>query len=153
MKKILNFSLPRLGAAALFAAIAFAQDVPVTVQLTTPISAGVVHKGDRITMQIASPDSLKNDTVLCTVTNVSSSKKQTAVEFTVDSLHHSSGVDVPVSADVQGVANSKGQPGIDDNGRAVHASFVQARSASHTGLSSRLGGAIGGRLGNAVSQA
>ncbi len=138
--------------AGFLGAAAYAQDVPITLRLTSALSAGSAQKGDQFTAQIASPDSLKGDTVRATVTQVAVSHGQALVEFSVDSLHHSSGVDIPLAANVQGVSNSKGEAGVDDQGRAVHAMFVQAKAPGRNKIG-KLGGMLGGRLGNTVSQA
>src|ERR1700735_5378610 len=95
------------------AASAGPQDVSVTVQLTTPLSAASLRKGDQIAAQVASPSSFKGDLIHGRVTHVTSSRGQSLVEFSFDTLTHA-GVAVAVDASVQGVSNSKGQPGVDE---------------------------------------
>jgi len=134
------------------AASARPQDVSVTVQLTTPLSAASLHKGDQIAAQIASPDSFKGDLIRGKVTQVNSSRGQSLVEFSFDTLTHA-GVAVAVSANLQGLSNSKGQPGVDEQGRAVQASNAAAKpQQSQSKLGSRLGGQLGGILGGRSGQ-
>ena len=80
----------------------------MTVQLSAPLASGSVHKGDSITAQVARPDAYRGDTIQGRVTQVNAGRGM--FEFTVDALRHSSGVDVKVSAKIQGFSNSKDNP-------------------------------------------
>ena len=99
MSRFVTISIRLLTVAGLSGAIALAQDVPLTVHLTSPLTGASLRKGDQFTAQISSPDSLKGDTVRCTVQTA----KAAVVEFTVDSLHHNTGVDIPIGGNISGV--------------------------------------------------
>jgi OOP family OmpA-OmpF porin len=144
-----KFSIGVLGIALV--SVVRAQEVSMTVQLTAPLSSGSVHKGDSITAQVATPDAYRGDTIQGRVTQVNGARGM--FEFTVDTLRHTSGVDVKVSAKIQGVSNSQGQSGVDDQGRTVNASNIAAKPPSQTRAVSRLGGLVGGRIGQASSEA
>jgi OOP family OmpA-OmpF porin len=127
------------------------QDMQVTVQLTSPLNAASLHKGDQITAQVARPDSFKGDSIRGHVTQVNSGRGQSMVELTFDNLTHA-GVIVAVSANIQGVSNSQGQPGMDDQGRPVQSSNVAPKQPSQSRLGSRLGGQLGGLIGGRTGE-
>jgi hypothetical protein len=137
------------------AAAARPQDTALTVQLTSPVSVASAHRGDAITGQITSPDAFKGDTIQGKVTQTNTARGQAVLQFTFDSLAHS-GMDVPLTANIQGVANSKGQPGLDDQGRTLLTSNVAAKApapAKRSRFGSQLGGLIGGTAGEIASDA
>jgi OmpA-OmpF porin, OOP family len=129
-----------------------AQDVSMTVQLTSALSSGSAHKGDAFTGQIASPAAFQGDTIRGKVTQTGSSHGQATVDITFTTITHD-GLDVPVVTTIQGVTNSKGQQATDDQGRAVRASNVAAKQGGHSGLGSRLGGQLGGMVGGRTGEA
>jgi outer membrane protein OmpA-like peptidoglycan-associated protein len=103
--------------------------------------------------QISSPDAMKGDTLLGTISQTSSSRGQSSVTFTFNTLRHGN-ENISVSASLQGVSNSKGQPAVDENGHALRATNTAgAKPASASKFGSQLGGLIGGRTGQAVSDA
>jgi outer membrane protein OmpA-like peptidoglycan-associated protein len=144
-------------AAAAFAAmaprLAAAQDTPMTVQLSTPLSAGSTHKGDEITVRITSPAAFQGDTIEGRVTQAGSSHGQSTVQITFDSLRHA-GIVVAVATSIQSISNSKGQAGVDEQGVALNATTVAGKAASHgSRWGSNLGGLIGGTSGEVVGDA
>jgi OOP family OmpA-OmpF porin len=146
-----------IGVTALFTAAltmappAAAQDTAVTVQLTSPVSAGSAHKGDIVTGRVTSPDSLKGDTIQGKVTQANASRGQAMLQFTFESLRHGS-VIIAITADIQGISNSKGQQGVDDQGRPLLATNVAAKGPTQSKVS-RFGGLLGGNAGAAASSA
>jgi OmpA-OmpF porin, OOP family len=143
--------------AAAFAAIApssaAAQDTPMTVQLSSPLSAGSTHKGDEITVQITSPAAFQGDTIEGRVTQAGSSHGQSTLQITFDSLRHA-GIVVAVATSIQSISNSKGQAGVDEQGVALNATTVAGKAASHgSRWGSNLGGLIGGTSGEVVGDA
>ena len=80
---------------------AMAQEIPMTVQLSTPLNAASSRKGDLIAAQVTSPDSLKGDTLQGTVAQVNS-RGQALVAFTFNTLRHGN-MNIPVAATLQGV--------------------------------------------------
>jgi len=141
------------GAAFFAGATAWAQDVSITLQLNSPLSAGSSRKGDLIAGQVVSPDSLKGDTIQGMVVQVNSSRGQSTVTFNFTLLRHGN-MNIPVVATIQGVSNSKGQAGVDDQGQMLRVSTAAgAKPVSASRFGGQLGGLIGGRTGQAVSDA
>ncbi len=134
------------------ASAARAQDISITVQLTSALSSGSAHKGDSFSGQIASPAAFQGDTIRGKVTQTGSSHGQATVDITFTTVTHN-GLDVPVVTTIQGVTNSKGQQATDDQGRAVRASNVAPKQGGHSGLGSRLGGQLGGMVGGRTGEA
>jgi len=135
----------RVVAVALLAGVAtaaVAQEIPVTVRLNFPLSAASSHKGDLINAEIQSPDALKGDAIQGSVTNVNKS----GLEFTFTTIRHG-GTSVAISATIQGVTNSKGQPDMDDQAHALKTSNGGAQAAGGSKGGSRIGGLIGARIG------
>jgi hypothetical protein len=120
------------------AAIAAAAEIPMTVQLNNPLSMASAHKGDPITAYVASPDSLKGDTIQGKVTQVNSSRGQAVLEFTFNVLRHGH-TDVAITANIQSVWNSNGQQGVDEKGQSLRASNTPGTQPSQSKVS-RLGG-------------
>ncbi|MGD0868428.1 MAG: OmpA family protein [Bryobacteraceae bacterium] len=141
------------GFAGAMAAMAPASaQVPMTVQLNNQLSMTSAHKGDPITAYVASPDSLKGDTIQGKVTQVNSSRGQAVLEFTFNVLHHGH-TDVAITADIESVWNSNGQQGVDEQGRSLRASNTPGTQPGQSKVGSRLGGLIGSRTGVPVNDA
>ena len=132
---------------------AMAQEMAITVQLSVPLSAASSRKGDLIAAQVVSPDSMRGDTLQGAVSQVSSARGQSMTAFAFTSLRHG-GMTIPVAATIQGVSNSKGAPGVDELGvplRINNAVVAAAKPVSASRFGGQLGGLIGGRTGQAVS--
>jgi OOP family OmpA-OmpF porin len=155
MGRVLKSDVKRLFIGALIAGatLAMAQDVTITAQLNGPLSAGSSRKGDLVAAQVVSPDSLKGDTIQGMVTQTSSARGQSSVQFNFTLLRHGS-MNVPVTATIEGITNSKGTSGIDDQGQTLRATTAPgAKPVSASRFGGQLGGLIGGRTGQAVSDA
>ena len=141
---------------ALLAGALYAQDIPFTVQLTTPLSTVRNHKGDAVTAQVVDPDRFRGDTVQGQVTQSKSGGKfrgQAVLNFNFDTLQHA-GAAVPISSSITSIANSKGKADVDEEGRVVHSSSSNiAKAAAGTGLGALVGGLAGGGRGAAIGAA
>src|ERR1700683_1015576 len=144
---------PLLAALLAGATLALAQDVTITAQLNSPLSAASSRKGDLVAAQVVSPDSLKGDTIPGMAIQTNSSRGQSSVQFNFTLLRHGS-MNVPITATIQGVTNSKGASGLDDQGQTLRAGTAPgAKPVSASRFGGQLGGLIGGRTGQAVSDA
>ncbi|MGB6547107.1 MAG: OmpA family protein [Candidatus Acidiferrales bacterium] len=138
---------------AVSAAPAAAQETPMTVQLTSSLNSGSVHKGDVVTAQVTSPAAFQGDTVQGRVSQTGSSHGQAVVVFTLETLRHA-GIDVAIMSTIQAISNSKGQAGVDEQGTTINATTLAGKDASHgSRWGSNIGGLIGGRSGEAVGDA
>jgi len=128
------------------APMAVAQDA-FTVQLLTPLSATSNHKGDAVRATAVSPASFQGDTVQGQLTEVRASSGQSILQFNFVSLLQGGGA-VPVASTVTSIANSQGQPGVDEQGHPIAASNpAPSESPAKSRLGSRLGGMLGGQAG------
>lgn len=133
-----------------------AQDMPFTVQLTTPLSTSHNRKGDSVTAQVVDPAQFRGDTVQGQVTQSKQGGKfhgQAVLNFKFDTLQHA-GMAVPISSSITTIYNSKGQANVDEEGRVVHSSSSNiAKAAAGTGLGALVGGLAGGGRGAAIGAA
>lgn len=142
-----------LAALAAGATMALAQDVTITAQLNGPLSAASSRKGDLVAAQVVSPDSLKGDTIQGMVTQTNTARNQSSVTFNLTLLRHGN-MNVPITATIEAVTNSRGQSGVDEQGTGLRAGTAPAAKPISAGrFGSQLGGLIGGRTGEAVSDA
>lgn len=141
---------------ALLTGVLFAQDMPFTVQLTTPLSTSRNRKGDAVTAQVMDPAQFRGDTVQGQVTQSKPGGKfrgQAVLNFNFDTLQHA-GMAVPISSSITTIFNSKGQANVDEEGRVVHSSSSNiAKAAAGTGLGALVGGLAGGGRGAAIGAA
>jgi outer membrane protein OmpA-like peptidoglycan-associated protein len=151
LKSSVRWIFVAAGFAGAMAAMAAAAEIPMAVQLNNPLSMASAHKGDPITAYVASPDSLKGDTIQGKVTQVNSSRGQAVLEFTFNVLHHGH-TDVAITANIQSVWNSNGQQAVDEKGQSLRASNTPGTPPSQSKVS-RLGGLIGSRTGVSVPDA
>ncbi len=129
-----------------------AQEVPMSIQLISPLASGSSHRGDAFTARIESPMGFKGDTIRGKISQTGSSHGLASVDITFTSITHG-GIDVPIACTITGVTNSKGQQAVDDQGRGIRASNVAAKQGGHSGLGSRLGGQLGGMVGGRTGEA
>jgi outer membrane protein OmpA-like peptidoglycan-associated protein len=152
----------RLAAGVCFAAALagglLAQEIPLTVQLTSSMSSASARKGDPVSAKVASPDSLRGDTILGTVSKAINSRNQSSVAFTFNMLSHG-GANIPINATLQAIANSKGSAAVDEGGQALRAANSTVNTGNRNGapttsrIGGQLGGLIGGRAGQVVNDA
>jgi outer membrane protein OmpA-like peptidoglycan-associated protein len=142
-----------VAAIAAMAPAPAAAQTPMTAQVSSPLSAGSIHKGDIVTLQVTSPAAFQGDTIQGKVTQASSSHGGSALQITFDSLRHA-GIVVAVETSIQSISNSKGQAGVDEQGISLNATTVAGKAASHgSRWGSNLGGLIGGTSGEVVGDA
>ena len=96
---------------AWWCAAAAAQDMPFTVELTTPLSTSSNHPGDPVTGKVLEPENFKGDTMQGHVTESKSGNKihgEASLRFNFDTLQHG-GASVPISTSILSLSNSKGR--------------------------------------------
>ena len=142
-----------LGFALVLAGSALAQEIEIQAELTAPLGTDVSRKGDSITARVVSPPALQGDFLNGRVNESKPGGKLTGravLSFSFDTLLHG-GQAVPISAQVKGLINSKGQPNVDEEGRAVsRANSNLAKAAVGTGLGGLIGGLAGGGKGAVI---
>jgi hypothetical protein len=95
-------------------AIAAAQDMQLQVELVGPLQAKKSFKGDRVLARVITPEALKGDII----DGVVKDSRPRAITFTLEMLRHP-GQTIPIAAQAIAVTNSKGQPEVDEEGRAL----------------------------------
>jgi outer membrane protein OmpA-like peptidoglycan-associated protein len=119
----------------------------------TPLSAASSHKGDSVRATVVSPAAFQGDTVQGQITDAKAARGASVIQFTFVSVLHR-GVSVPVASTIVSIANSQGQPGVDEQGRPLAASNPPpVESQAKARIGSRLGGILGGNAGGVVSDA
>lgn len=134
------------------AGVVFAQDTPLIVKLSTPLSTATNHKGDPVTAQVLQPPQLAGDTVQGHVTEARSGNKlrgNAVLNFNFDTLQHG-GTSVPIASSITSITNSKGQVDVDEEGRAISKSSNVGKAALGTGAGALIGGLTGGFKGAAI---
>jgi len=95
-------------------ASAAAQDIQLQVELVAPLQAKKSFKGYRVLARVITPEALKGDIIDGVVKDV----RPRAITFTLEMLRHP-GPTIPIAAQATAVTNSKGQPEMDEDGRAL----------------------------------
>lgn len=129
-----------------------AQDMPLTVDLVTPLSTASNHKGDPVTARVVSPAQFQGDTVQGHVTESKSGNKihgEAALNFNFDALVHG-GTIMPISSSITSISNSKGQANVDEEGRVVRKTSNIGKAAAATGAGALIGGLTHGVKGAAI---
>jgi len=139
-------------ALVLAATVVQAQDVLLQVELMNTLCTGTCHKGDLVSGRVKSPEALQGDIVEGKVTNVQQGSGKAALRFSFETLKHA-GQAVPISSEVQSIANSQGQADLDENGNAIRNSSSPEKASNVGRVGSALGGLLGGRRGATVSAA
>jgi outer membrane protein OmpA-like peptidoglycan-associated protein len=136
----------------LFVGVVQAQEIRIQVELMNTIGSGTSKKGDLVSARVLSPAALQGDIIEGTVTNSDSGsglRGKSVLRFSFETLRHSGQV-VPISSQVQSVANSKGQADVDEEGYVIRKSNNLAKVAGATGAGALVGGLIGGGKGAAI---
>lgn len=129
-----------------------AQQIPMTVELQQPLSTSSSHQGDPVSARVIDPASLQGDTVTGHVTEVKTGNKfrgEAVLNFAFDTLQHG-GTSIPISTQITGVTNSKGQADVDEEGRVIRKTSNVGKAAAGTGLGALIGGIAGGGKGAAI---
>src|SRR5579864_7552370 len=156
MRRMLEFmiaTLERSARAILFASAfaltlaaispaAMAQDVPMSVRLTSTLNVSGAPVGQSVMGEVLSPDSFKGDEIKGKVTASKVSKGTATVEFQFDYIHHG-GYDYKVMAKIISIQNSNGQPSVDEQGHPLRASTIRGKGPKDR----KFGGNVGGMIG------
>jgi hypothetical protein len=137
------------GAATAPPALSTDADTEFRIRLLSPISTRVNKKGDKITAQVTSPQGFTAGTLEGQIREAKSSGKlkgKSSLNFTFETLHLGGNV-IPVRSSVKSVANSKGAPDVDEEGRVIRKQNNLAKAAVATGIGALLGAALGGAQG------
>lgn len=147
-----SYAACTIAASLALAGALAAQEIPITVQLTSPISSASARKGDPVSAKVTSPDALKGDTIVGAVSQASNGRNQSSVAFTFTMLSHG-GANIPIGATLQAVSNSKGMASLDEGGQALAAENKTTNTGNRNGTASRIGGQLGGLVGGRTGQA
>jgi outer membrane protein OmpA-like peptidoglycan-associated protein len=129
-------------AMAAFPFVATAQDVPMSVRLTSTLNVSGAPIGQSITGEVLSPDSFKGDAIRGKITQAKISHGKATVEFQFEYIHHGD-FDYAVMAKIISVQNSKGQPSLDEQGKPLRATTIPGKGPKERKLGGNLGGMIG----------
>jgi len=124
-----------------------------TVKLLAPLSTETARKGDKITAQVVSPAGFAGAIMEGEVKESKSGNKfkgKSTLLFTFHSLAPKTGDAIPVSSDVKGFINSKGQQNVDEEGAVIEKKNNLGKMAAATGVGALIGGLAGGGKGAAI---
>ena len=133
--------------------LAVAQDMPFTVQLTTPLSTATNHAGDPVSGTVIQPATFAGDVMTGHVTEAKAGNKlhgNASLRFNFDTIQHN-GAAVPIASAVTSVSNSKGQANVDEEGTVISkTSSNVGKAILGTGAGALIGGLAGGGKGAAI---
>lgn len=142
---------------AIFAASSPAQEIKpktdFTVKLLGPLSTENNQKGDKITAQVVAPPAFAGAIMEGEVKESKSGNKfkgKSTLLFTFQTLTPKSGATLPVSSDVKGFTNSKGQQNVDEEGTVVEKKNNLGKVAAISGAGALIGALAGGAKGAAI---
>jgi len=124
-----------------------------TVKLLAPLSTETAKKGDKITAQVTSPAEYAGAIMEGEVKESKSGNKfkgKSTLLFTFQTLAPKTGPVLPVSSDVKGFTNSKGQKNVDEEGAIVEKKNNLGKMAAVTGAGALIGALAGGGKGAAI---
>ena len=136
----------------LTAAVVEAQDIQLQVELMNALGTGTSHKGDLVSGRVTGPAAFQGDVVEGKVTNVQQGGGKAALRFSFETLRHG-GQAIPITSEVQSIANSQGQADVDENGNGLRRTNNTEKAANVGRVGSAIGGLLGGRKGAAVGAA
>jgi hypothetical protein len=123
------------------------------VRLLAPLSTETNKKGDKITAQVLAPAEFEGAMMEGEVKESKSGNKfkgKSVLLFTFQTLVTKSGEQIPVSSDVKGFTNSKGQADVDEEGQVIEKSNNLGKVAVATGAGALIGALAGGGKGAAI---
>jgi OOP family OmpA-OmpF porin len=129
-----------------------AADVPVTVELTAPLSTASSHKGDPVTARVVDPPALAGDSLEGHVTEVRQGNKlhgEAVLNFRFETLKHQQ-QSIAVEGSITSISNSKGQVDVDEEGRVLRHTNNLGKLAAGTGAGALIGGLTHGWKGAAI---
>jgi hypothetical protein len=122
------------------------------VKLLSPVSTETNRKGDKITAQIVSPPAFAGSQMEGTVKESKSGAKlkgTSVLSFAFTTIVKGE-TQIPVSADVKGLANSQGKANVDEEGRVLEKKSQVAKAGALTGAGALIGALAGGVKGAAI---
>lgn len=128
-------------------------DTEFRVRLLAPLSTETAQKGDKITAQITAPDQFKDAMMEGEVRESKSGNKfkgKSTLVFTFKTIVMNDGSVIPVSSDVKGFTNSKGQPDVDEEGQIIEKKNNVGKIAAGGGIGALIGAIAGGGKGAAI---
>jgi hypothetical protein len=143
---------PSLNAGHSHGAATIQPDGDFTVRLLSPINTQTSKKGDKVTAQVLQPPAFAQDILEGQIRESKSGGKingKSVLNFSFETLNHG-GQAVPVQAVVKSVANSKGQPNVDEEGQIVKKKNNLGKIAAGTAIGALIGGLAGGGKGAAI---
>lgn len=124
-----------------------------TVKLLAPLSTETAQKGDKISAQVVTPPVFAGSIMEGEVKESKSGNKfkgRSTLLFTFHTLAPKTGSPLPVSSDVKGFTNSKGQQNVDEEGAIVEKKNNLGKMAAATGVGALIGALAGGGKGAAI---
>jgi hypothetical protein len=123
------------------------------VKLLGPLSTETNQKGDKITAQVVTPAQYAGAIMEGEVKESKSGNKfkgKSTLLFTFQTLVPKTGSPMPVSSDVKGFTNSKGQQNVDEEGAIVEKKNNLGKMAAISGAGALIGALAGGGKGAAI---
>ncbi|HWR49954.1 MAG TPA: hypothetical protein VN428_02535 [Bryobacteraceae bacterium] len=127
-------------------------DSEFKVKLLAPLSTETNRKGDKFTAQVVTPEEFAGGMMEGEIRESKSGGKVTGksvLTLGFSQLVHK-GETIPVSAQVKGFTNSKGQADVDEEGRVIQKKSNVGKAAAGTGVGALIGGIAGGAKGAAI---
>jgi len=121
---------------------ALAQDVPMSVRLTSTLNVAGAPVGQSVTGEILTPDSFSGDAIKGKVTLATVAHGKATVEFQFEYVHHNN-YDYKISAKIVSVQNSNGDKNKDEQGHALQATTVPGKGPKDRKFGANVGGMIG----------
>lgn len=123
------------------------------VKLLGPLSTETNQKGDKITAQVVAPAPFAGAIMEGEVKESKSGNKfkgKSTLLFTFQTLVPKGGNPMPVSSDVKGFTNSKGQQNVDEEGAIIEKKNNLGKMAAISGAGALIGALAGGGKGAAI---
>ena len=105
------------------ASATLAQDVAMSVRLTSTLNVAGAPVGQSVTAEVLSPETFKGDAIKGKVTRATVAHGKATVEFQFEYLRHNN-YDYKISAKIISVENSNGDKNKDEQGHALQAATV-----------------------------
>lgn len=121
---------------------AIAQDVPMSVRLTSTLNVAGAPVGQSVTGEVLTPDTFKGDAIKGKITQANVSHGKATVEFQFEYVHHNN-YDYKISAKIVSVQNSNGDKNKDEQGHALQATTVAGKGPKDRKFGANVGGMIG----------
>ena len=128
------------------------QDVEFRVRLLSPLNSDTNRKGDKVTASVTEPPQFAGSILEGRVTQAKSSGKikgTSVLSFTFETLYYRNQPSA-VSTQIKAASNSKGQLGVDEEGRVLRHKNQLGKVALVGGIGAIIGAVAGGAKGAAI---